>query len=425
MKVLWIVNSIFPYPAEQLGINKSCFGGWLYSLYQSLNKNNKISFVIVSTARINKMKKYCENNTTYYVLPNRNEDKYNRKLEKYYKIILEENSPDVIHIHGTEYPKALPLLRKNPNLNYVVSIQGMINPYMRVTYANLSFFLLLKNITVRDILKPSTGILIKRSMKKRMAYEKEIISNVSNIIGRTDWDKAQTLALNPNIKYYIGEENLREEFYSDNWNIEKINRHTIFISQAQSIIKGFYIMIEALKILKIKYNDVKVVVAGNNLFDSTSIKSKLKRQSYTKYLYKLAKKYDLLDNIEFTGYLDAEAYKNKLIHSNVYVQTSSIENSSNALAEAMILGVPCVASNVGGTSTMLEDKEEGFLYPYTEPELLAFYISKFFDDDKLCIDAGKKASKHARKRHNWENNSHQVYNIYKSIIKKGTDNEKN
>ena len=60
-----------------------------------------------------------------------------------------------------------------------------------------------------------------------------------------------------------------------------------------------------------------------------------------------------------------------LLKSNVFVQTSSIENSTNSLGEAMLIGMPCVASNVGGTSDMLKDKNEGYLYPFGDYNLLA------------------------------------------------------
>ena len=32
MKILWIVNTIFPYPAEKIGVKENNFGGWLNGL---------------------------------------------------------------------------------------------------------------------------------------------------------------------------------------------------------------------------------------------------------------------------------------------------------------------------------------------------------------------------------------------------------
>ena len=110
-----------------------------------------------------------------------------------------------------------------------------------------------------------------------------------------------------------------------------------------------------------------------------------------------------------------------LLKANVFVQASSIENSPNSLGEAMLLGVPCVASNVGGTSDMLIDKEEGFLYPYTEPAMLAYYISKVFNDDELASKIGKNAKAHALITHDRKTNTDNMLKIYRRISNEEID----
>lgn len=80
----------------------------------------------------------------------------------------------------------------------------------------------------------------------------------------------------------------------------------------------------------------------------------------------------------FTGILSEEKMIEQYLKSNVFVLPSVIENSSNSLGEAMLLGMPCVATNTGGTMDILEHKKEGFLYPYTEPAMCADYISRYF-----------------------------------------------
>ena len=66
---------------------------------------------------------------------------------------------------------------------------------------------------------------------------------------------------------------------------------------------------------------------------------------------------------------------------------------------------------------MLKNNNEGFLYPYTEPTMLAEYVSKYFEDDKLCLEYGKNAKNTASKRHNSQKNLEEMKRIHQEILK--------
>jgi hypothetical protein len=38
MKILWIVNSIFPAPSKTLGLSAPVYEGWLYGVAENLKK---------------------------------------------------------------------------------------------------------------------------------------------------------------------------------------------------------------------------------------------------------------------------------------------------------------------------------------------------------------------------------------------------
>lgn len=117
------------------------------------------------------------------------------------------------------------------------------------------------------------------------------------------------------------------------------------------------------------------------------------------------------------GLLDEEKIAERMLKSNVFVLPSVMENSSNSLGEAMLLGVPCVATNTGGTMDMLEHGKEGFLYPYTEPAVLAEYITQLFENNELCKEFGIKSRECALNRHNKENNVNEIIKVYKEMLK--------
>ena len=56
-----------------------------------------------------------------------------------------------------------------------------------------------------------------------------------------------------------------------------------------------------------------------------------------------------------------------------------MENSPNSVGEAMLLGVPVVASKVGGVTSILTDMEEGILYEATNIKELSHAVLKIFD----------------------------------------------
>ena len=110
---------------------------------------------------------------------------------------------------------------------------------------------------------------------------------------------------------------------------------------------------------------------------------------------------------------------------NAVIIPSSIENAPNSLAEAEITGTPIVASFVGGNMDMLKHNEEGFLYCYNEPNMLAEYISRIFDSDELATKFSNNSKKTARERHNPQLLEETLMNIYREVISLNEYNEHN
>ena len=72
-----------------------------------------------------------------------------------------------------------------------------------------------------------------------------------------------------------------------------------------------------------------------------------------------------------------------LIHSTIFVLPTFLDNSPNSLAEAMAVGTPSIATNVGGIPSMIKHGEDGFLIAKNNPDDLAQTILKTINDKKL------------------------------------------
>ena len=424
MKVLWLCNIILPDVMKQFGKEPTPIGGWLTGMLEGIldsvcNVQIEVcmpcnwidSLVIEKTERYEYCLFPCSRNDIY---------SFNAKTEKHFEQILLQSCPNVIHIWGTEYPYVLSMVNACKKLGQldrvVINIQGLVSIYAQHYYASLPWNVVYDFMTPRHLVFHDSIAQQKKAFEKRGKYEIEALRKVKHVIGRTDWDKACVTQINPDINYHFCNEILRKSFYKHEWNFEKCERFSIFVSQAAYPIKGLHFVLEALPLILRQYPQAHLYVAGSDVTCSTgSLKNRLKLTAYGKYIKKLIKKYNLEQNITFCGPLDEEQMCARYLRSNVFVSASSIENSPNSVCEAMILGMPVVSSDVGGVKNLLEHGKEGFIYQYDAPYMLAFYVLNIFSDTKLACQLGYNAKLKALKTNNTEDNVKITSIVYQNI----------
>ena len=293
----------------------------------------------------------------------------------------------------------------------VVNIQGVCT-YISKHYEAFLPYSVIHSTTIRDFLKKDNIYQQKKKFNKRGLTEKKVLQITSHIIGRTTWDKACISQINPHASYYNCNEIMRKSFYEHTWSINNIEPFSIFISQSYYPLKGFHILLEACSIIVTKYPKLKIYTTGIDPFSISS----LKISSYHKYLKKLIKKYGLKDNVNYLGTLEESDMCRQYLKSHVFVSASSIENSSNSLSEAMLLGVPCIASDVGGTNTLLTHNVDGYLYQADAPYMLAYYIESIFKNNDIALTFSQSSREHALNTHNPHKVLIDLEKIYKKVI---------
>lgn len=419
MNILWLTNIPLPEASILMNEKPSPFGGWLVNASKLLSGINDVELSIAFPKGELKDVKFLKgDNINYYVFPPVN-DKDSTEVEEneYLEKIINQSAPDIVHIFGTEFAHTLAMVNvcRRKGIKAVISIQGLVSVIARHYMAYLPPKVQ-NGYTFRDFLKQDNLKQQQKKFFRRGKYEIEALQKVKYVIGRTTWDRACVTQINPNVKYYHCNETLREEFYKHMWSIEKCERYSIFVSQGSYPIKGLHLMIEAMPLILKKFPNAKLYVGGNDITRSHTLKEKLKLTYYGKYIRDLIKKYQLQDKVIFTGLLDEKQMCERYLKSHVFVCSSSIENSPNSLGEAMILGVPCVASDVGGVADLLKHQEEGFVYQADASYMLAYYVTEIFLNENLALKFSKNARARAMKTHDKEENTKRMLEIYRSII---------
>ena len=360
----------------------------------------------------------------YYSLPYSSSTKYG-DLINICKGVISKAAPDIIQIEGTEFLHAKAMLEaaKEAGIPTVVSLQGILNGQYQYQCGQLQiddmmFSRSLGNITAAWILHARKT----RWYKKRLKGEAEIIESASHLIGRTTWDRAHAYLLNPNAVYYSCNRTLRAPFYEKRWDIEKIERHSIYVGNGYYALKGLHFVVRALPELIKEYPDVKVYVAGTKPFYEGD-KRPFYKKGYGLYLEKLIKDLGVGEHVVFTGSLKADEVAEKLEHVHAYVLCSAIENSPNTLGEAMLIGTPCVAAYVGGVPDMATDVVEALFYRNDDPALLAWALKRVFDDDSLALRLSENARKRASVTHDPDANARRLLEIYGDVLNKAGEKQ--
>lgn len=379
MKILWILDDVLPDYCEEFGIRKFDKMGWVIGLLNYIEKCSgyeiAFCFPLRDSFRIHNGNK---NGHRYYGFQMITDSVYSTEQEDSLLEIVRDYKPDIVHIWGTEFVHSLAMYRACSRYGIadkvIVNIQGLVYAYSKHYCEGVAQDYLSE--TAEGKITILSGQI---SFQERGVFEKELLTQVKYVIGRTDWDKACVTQINPNIQYFHVGEIMRDAFYENMgaWDVNKCIHHNIFISQGSYPVKGLHYFLEALPIILEKYPDTTVTVAGLSPLESKSY--------YGNYILHLLESKGLIDKVLFLGKQSADEMVYLFKNANVFVSASTIENSPNSVNEAMMIGTPVVASYVGGVMDVITHGESGYLYQTSAPYMLAFYVMKLFENDEICM----------------------------------------
>ena len=334
---------------------------------------------------------------------------------------VKRESADVIVIFGTESAYTLPVMKLCEAAGVLdktaLFAQGLACACAK-HYAEGVPAKVIRRWTFRDLLRRENIKTEQKRMEMRVDAERKAIALTRHFIGRTTMDRAVCAMLNPRASYYRCNDLLRSSFYEGQWCCDRCEKRRIFISQYYYPLKGFHYLLEAAALLKKKYPDLRIAAAGYNPILGSAAKNELKDSSYIRYIKSLVRQYDLQEHIELLGVLDEQRMKEEYLKANVFVLPSTIENSPNSLGEAMMLGVPCVAADVGGVSDFAAHQTDAFLYPSPATYLLAHYLDRVLSDPEEAVRIGENGRKRAAADFDRKTNIQSLQDAFRTIAKK-------
>ena len=418
MRVLWLSpNSTFYHRKSN---NSYYGGGWIDSLQRVVEGLPDFELGVAFLSKEGEGKDR-QGGTTYYSIPQKKE-KGLKKLFYYYRgykkvrrqeyvsevqSIIEDFKPDIIHLFGIE--NQLATILGNTSIPVVVHLQGILTPCDNAFFPpgfNMDVFKW--PMTTREWIFRNGFGFAHRIIHVRSMREKELFKHVRYAMGRTSWDREMLQLFAPEAKYFHVDEILREPFYANagRWRCPEKGTFRIVSTLSQTVYKGLDLVLKVAKYLSTYTNlefEWQVIGLSSNspmirFFERrTKIKSK-----------------DV--HVKYIGVRTSEELTKDLLESNVYVHPSYIDNSPNSVCEAQILGLPVVATAVGGVSTLVENGVTGFLVPSNGLYEMAAALLRLAGDQGLDCMIGKKAFETSCKRHDKQQVVQDLMVVYKSIL---------
>lgn len=389
MRVLWFTNTPSNYYSTGHGYNG---GGWISSLEDEMRSEVELGIAFSMNGEPRRAEK---DGVVYYPVPN----PYNRSrsdrmmkfvfgnrketswLLSHYLEVIKNFRPDVIEVFGSEHLYGL--VSEYTPVPVVLHLQGFLGEYEKV--------FLPPGMSMRRFCMSEgtvSGWFAKRyyveDFHRRALTEKRILASTDHFIGRTEWDRKVSASANPSADYHLVNEILRGPFYSaaGNWRPSGSGRIVTTISEAPY--KGMDIVLRAAEALKKAGVRFEWEVYGNvnaGFFERfTGIRC-----------------CDV--NVRPMGVADAAGLADALLSCSAYVHPTYADNSPNSVCEAQMLGVPVVATRVGGVPSLISDGVDGRILGVDDICGIAAAVKRYLYDEEYAAAVGAAAAATASVRH--------------------------
>jgi glycogen synthase len=208
---------------------------------------------------------------------------------------------------------------------------------------------------------------------KVIATDKSLVSEIRKFLG-VPQDK---IVIIPNSVRNVGVRQARTESKNPSFlSVGRLERN-----------KGFHILIEALARTKNLPSDWNLVIAGTG-----SMKNELQET---------AQLHGINTHVIFAGEIKPEELETLFRRANLFIHPTLYEGSSIVTLEAMLHGLPIIATTAGGLTDKVHPDVNGWLVPPGDREALSNAIQKAYDARERWAEMGKQSEQIVREQFSW------------------------
>jgi len=161
-------------------------------------------------------------------------------------------------------------------------------------------------------------------------------------------------------------------------------------------------LIKAMALILAKYKDVELVMAGAGEMKND--------------LIQLAKSLNIAAHISLPGPIPHQRVPLLLSQTDIFVMPSNNESFGVAAVEAQAMGVPVVATNVGGVPEAVTHGITGILVEPKSEQDLADAILTLIKNPDLRMQMGKAGRQHVLDKYDWNVNITAMQELYIDIL---------
>lgn len=327
------------------------------------------------------------------------------RKEQYLRVI-DDFKPDLIQIFGSE--NDFGIICSLTDIPVIIHMQGCLPPCHNALFPvgmNSKDFLFCGGLS---LCRRWMGLRSESTFRKQAEREITTIQSCRYFLGRTEWDKALVKLFNPQACYFHSEEALRPSFFQSDklWGMFDLKSEKVRIVSVISNpwYKGLDLILKTAELLR-RFAPFRVewnVYGVNDIVPFFERKYGIRASEVGVYPM---------------GSVSQDVLVEALCHAHCFVAPSYIDNSPNSVCEAQLLGLPVLATNVGGVSSLVKDGETGILVPANDPYILASHIVALQADPGRARSLGHAAREQALARHNPESIGQTLLSVYKKVVR--------